>query len=76
MIAENGKVKLEEYGSDKTLLKMGSINYKNYPAELRDLWGVDLSDWRDINASAHAPYAAKMLADGWQQHRGQKIDGV
>ena len=76
LIAENGKVKLEEYGSDKTLLKMGSINYKNYPAELRDLWGVDLSDWRDINASAHAPYAAKMLADGWQQHRGQKIDGV
>ena len=76
LVADNGKVKLEEYGSDKTLLKMGGINYKNYPQELRDLWGVDLTDWRDINASAHVPYAARLLADGWQQHRNEKIDGV
>jgi len=74
--SNKGKLKLEEYGSDKKLLAMGGINYKSYPEELRDLWGVDLSDWRDINASAHAPYAAKLLVDGWQQHRGQKIDGV
>lgn len=76
LTAKNGKVKLDEYGSDKTLLKMGGINYKNYPEELRDIWGVDLADWRDINASAHAPYAARLMADGWQQKRGQKIDGV
>lgn len=76
LITENGKVKLEEYGSDKTLLKMGAINYKNYPEEIRDIWGVDLADWRDINASAHAPYAAQLLADGWQQRRGEKVDGV
>jgi len=74
--SNNGKLKLEEYGSDKKLLAMGKINFKSYPEELRDLWGVDLSDWRDINASAHAPYAAKLLADGWQQHRGEKVDGV
>jgi len=72
----NGKVQLEEYGSDKTLLKMGRINYKSYPEDIRDIWGVDLADWRDINASAHAPYAAKLLADGWQQHRGERVDGV
>jgi len=72
----NGKLKLDEYGSDKRLLKLGRINYKNFPEELRDLWGVDLADWRDINASAHAPYAAQLLADGWQQLRGQKVDGV
>ena len=76
LTAKNGKVKLDEYGSDKTLLKMGAINYKNYPEEIRDIWGVDLGDWRDINASAHAPYAAKLMADGWAQKRGQKIDGV
>lgn len=74
--SKNGKVKLDEYGSDKTLLKMGAINYKNYPEELRDIWGVDLGDWRDINASAHAPYAAQLMADGWKQKRGQTIDGV
>ena len=73
---ENGKVHLKEYGSDKALLKLGRIDYSNYPQDLRDLWGVDLGDWRDINASAHVPYAAKLLADGWQQHRGQKVDGV
>lgn len=72
----NGKLKLDEYGSDKRLLKLGRINYSNYPEDLRNLWGVDLADWRDINASAHAPYAAELLADGWQQLRGQKVDGV
>lgn len=76
LVAENGKVKLEEYGSDKTLLKLGAIDYSNYPDDLKNLWGVDLSDWRDINASAHAPYAAQLLADGWQQHRNEKVDGV
>ncbi|NBW73043.1 MAG: DUF4012 domain-containing protein, partial [Microbacteriaceae bacterium] len=50
--ASNGKVELEEYGSDKTLLAMGGINYQSYPEEIRDIWGVDLADWRDINASA------------------------
>ena len=72
----NGKLKLEEYGSDKRLLKLGRINFKNYPEDLRDLWGVDLCDWRDINASAHAPYAAELLADGWQKVKGKKVDGV
>jgi len=76
LTSKNGKVKLEEYGSDKTLLKMGAIRYDSYPEELRDIWGVDLGDWRDINASAHAPYAARLMADGWQQKRGQKVDGV
>jgi len=74
--SNNGKLKLEEYGADKKLLAMGKINYSSYPEELRNLWGVDLADWRDINASAHAPYAAKLLAAGWQQHRGEKVDGV
>ena len=73
---DNGKLHLEEYGSDKVLLNDGRIDYKNYPEELRDLWGVDLSDWRDINASAHAPYAAELLADGWKKVRGKSVDGV
>ena len=76
LLTENGKVKLEEYGSDKKLLKMGKIKYKSYPKELRNIWGADLADWRDINASAHAPYAAQLLADGWQQLRGEQVDGV
>jgi hypothetical protein len=76
LLADNGKLKLEKYGSDKTLLNDGRIDSKNFPDELRDLWGVDLADWRDINASAHAPYAAEMLADGWEQNRGQRVDGV
>ena len=76
LTTENGKLKLEEYGSDKRLLKEGRIDYKNYPEGLRNLWGVDLSDWRDINASAHAPYAAELLADGWQKNRGKRVDGV
>ena len=74
--SNNGKLHLEEYGSDKVLLKLGRIDYRNFPEELRDLWGVDLGDWRDINASAHAPYAAELLADGWQKVAGKRVDGV
>ena len=74
--SNNGELKLEEYGSDKVLLKLGRIDYRNFPEDLRELWGVDLGDWRDINASAHAPYAAELLADGWQKVSGQKVDGV
>jgi hypothetical protein len=72
----NGKMTLERAGSDKELLSMGPIDFSSYPLELRELWGVDLGDWRDINASAHAPYAAKLVSEGWQQKTGQKVDGV
>jgi hypothetical protein len=73
---DNGKLKLEEYGSNKVLFNYGRIGYSSYPEELRDLWGVDFSDWRDINASAHAPYGAQLFAEGWEQLRGNKVDGV
>ena len=71
-----GKASIQSIGSDKTLLDMGPINYSSYPQDLRDLWGVNLADWRDINASAHAPYAAKLIYDGWYQKTHQKLDGV
>jgi len=73
---ENGKVSLERFGSDIELNGMGAINYASYPKELRDLWGVNLGDWRDINASANAPYAGQLAFDGWKQHTGQSLDGV
>ena len=73
---DNGKLKLEEYGSNKVLFNYGRIGYSSYPEELRDLWGVDFSDWRDVNASAHAPYGAQLFAEGWEQLRGNKVDGV
>jgi hypothetical protein len=73
---DNGRLKLEDYGSDNVLLETGPIDFKNYPEELRNLWGVDLTDLRDLNASAHAPYGARLMADGWQQLMGKKVDGV
>jgi len=73
---DDGKLKLEEYGSNKVLFNYGRIGYSSYPEDLRDLWGVDFSDWRDVNASAHAPYGAKLFAEGWEQLRGNKVDGV
>ena len=73
---DNGKLKLEKYGSNKVLFQYGRIDFSSYPEELRDLWGVDFSDWRDINASAHAPYGAQLFAEGWEQLSGNKVDGV
>jgi hypothetical protein len=76
LIVKNGKVSLDEFGSDVDLNKRGPINYTSYPEELRQLWGVDLTDWRDINASANAPYAGQLAYDGWKQHTGQSLAGV
>lgn len=73
---KDGHIKLGRFGSDVELLKFGGIDYSSYPEELRDLWGVDLADWRDINASANVPYAGQLIYDGWLQHTGQKLDGV
>ncbi len=72
----NGKISLSRFGSDVELLGMGPINFSSYPQELRELWGVNLADWRDINASANAPYAGQLVFDGWKQHTGQSLDGV
>lgn len=72
----DGKISLNRFGSDVELLGMGAINFGSYPQELRDLWGVNLADWRDINASANAPYAGQLVYDGWKQHTGQALDGV
>ena len=72
----DGKIKLSRFGSDIELLGMGPINFESYPQELRELWGVNLADWRDINASAHSPYGAQLVYDGWKQKTGQSLDGV
>ena len=73
---KDGKITLSRFGSDIELLGMGAINYSSYPEDLRELWGVNLADWRDINASANAPYAGQLVYDGWKQHTGQSLDGV
>ena len=73
---KDGKISLSRFGSDIELNSMGPINFSSYPQELRDLWGVNLADWRDINASANAPYAGQLVYDGWKQHTGQSLDGV
>ena len=73
---KQGKIHIDRVGSDQELLKMGPINFASYPEDLRDLWGVNLADWRDLNASANAPFAGQLIHDGWLEKTGQKLDGV
>ena len=73
---KNGKITLAEAGSDTKLLAAGGVNHSALPAELNDVWGVDLNDWRDFNVSAHVPYSGEIIAASWKKAFKQSIDGV
>jgi uncharacterized protein DUF4012 len=40
------------------------------PADLRRLWGRDLTEWAGFNASAHFPYTGELVAEGWKKRTG------
>ena len=70
----NGKVKLVAAGSDQDLAAFGKVNFSALPEEVRSLWGVNIEDWRDMNASLHTPYFGEQIANSFSKIK--KIDGV
>ena len=75
LTVEDGKIHLDEFGADSKLLAKGKLQVE-YPSGIENIWGADLTDWRDINASAHIPDDGGIIANAWKQKFNQKIDGV
>ena len=71
---ENGKVSLVASGSDQDLDKIGKVNFRALPTELRSAWGVTPDNWRDLNAPRSFEYFATQIRDSIA--RKYKIDGV
>ncbi|MFM7030066.1 MAG: DUF4012 domain-containing protein [Micrococcales bacterium] len=72
-----GKVRLAQVGSDSYLDSVGSVDHSSLPIDANAIWGmIDPADWRDLNASAHVPYAGQQLYDSWKKIFGVKLNGV
>ncbi len=71
---KNGKVSLDQAGSDQDLDKIGAVRFNALPADLQVLWGGTPSDWRDMNVSAHVPYLGQQIYDSLKRYK--RIDGV
>lgn len=75
LTVDEGKIHLDQFGADSKLLARGKLDVE-FESGIENFWGADLTDWRDINASAHIPDDGKIIADAWKQKFNQKIDGV
>lgn len=73
---KDGVLSLKKSGSDIDLDQISSVVTKNAPASLKQLWGVDPTNWRDINASAHFGYSAQLIRDTFYKSAHSRIDGV
>jgi hypothetical protein len=69
-----GKAELLLAGSDQDLDKLGPVNFSALPDDLRNAWGVEPANWRDLNASRHFGYFAQQISDTFAPK--VKLDGV
>ena len=73
----DGKLRLAQVGSDSYLDTAGAVDYRSLPIDANSIWGmIDPADWRDLNASAHVPYAGQQLYDSWRKIFSVKLHGV
>ena len=72
---KDGKLSLKDFGADSKLLARGPLNV-NFESGVDNIWGGDLTDWRDLNVSSHIPDNGQIILDAWRQKFGKKLDGV
>jgi hypothetical protein len=68
--ADRGKLDLVTAQPRGVLDRGPSIPAREMPADLRSLWGRDLTEWAGFNASAHFPYTGRLVAAGWKARTG------
>jgi hypothetical protein len=69
---ERGKIKLVRAESRGSLDRGPAIPVKAMPADLRQLYGRDLTEWAGFNASPHFPYTGELVAAGWNARGDSK----
>jgi Protein of unknown function (DUF4012) len=74
--ADHGKLKLVAARPRGVLDQGPKIPTGAAPADLRALWGHDLTEWAGFNASAHFPYTGELVAAGWKARTGHQPDYV
>ena len=74
--ANDGKLDMVAQGTNNTLLEGPPADDVNMPQGLRDLWGDYLTEWGSMNLSAHFPYNAELMHNGWNARGEEEVDGV
>lgn len=66
---DRGRVRLRAAESRAELDRGPRIPTRSLPAELREFYGRDLTEWAGFNASPHFAYTGALVAAGWQARR-------
>lgn len=67
---DRGKLDLVRAEPRGELDRGPAIPTASVPADLRRLWGRDLTEWAGFNASAHFPHTGELVAAGWKKRTG------
>jgi hypothetical protein len=67
---DHGRITLQTAQSRNALDRGPSIPDSELPANLRSLYGRDLTEWAGFNASPNFPYTGQLVAAGWQKRPG------
>jgi hypothetical protein len=69
---DHGKISLVNAQSRGELDRGPAIPDAVVPADLRQLYGRDLTEWAGFNASPHFPYTGELVAAGWKARPDSK----
>ena len=74
--AEDGKLDMVAQGTNDSLIKGPPADDSEMPRGLKNLWGDYLTQWGSMNLSAHFPYNADLIENGWNARGEEQVDGV
>jgi Protein of unknown function (DUF4012) len=72
LTTDRGRIRLARAESRATLDRGPSIPAARMPADLRALYGHDLTEWAGFNASPHFAWTGQLVAAGWKARPGNR----
>lgn len=76
LTANRGRLAFESFGNDTEMAEaVAAVDLGDEYAALHG-HNAPTSTWVNSNLSPHFPYAARIWAAAWRQHKGQKVDGA
>ncbi|WP_381017663.1 DUF4012 domain-containing protein [Streptomyces bullii] len=76
LTADRGRLAFESFGNDTEMAKaVAAVDLGDEYAALHG-HNAPTRMWVNSNLSPHFPYAARIWAAAWREHKGQKVDGA
>ncbi|MFE9773395.1 DUF4012 domain-containing protein [Streptomyces sp. NPDC005931] len=76
LTADRGRLAFESFGNDTEMAQaVAAVDLGDEYAALHG-HNAPTSTWVNSNLSPHFPYAARIWAAAWRQHKGERVDGA